>query len=83
MASVAVDELPDIPVAVIYSSIDPQVPAGNITRLSDKFEGDTANRCEIDTEANKHVQSNGDIALARDLVTFLDGGDKPARCAEQ
>lgn len=83
MASVAVDELPDIPVAVVYSSIDPQVPAGNITRLSDKFEGDAANRCEIDTEANKHVQSNGDIALARDLVTFLDGGDKPARCAEQ
>lgn len=83
MASAAVDELPDIPVAVVYSSIDPQVPAGNITRLSEKFEADTADRCEIDTEATKHVQSNGNIVLARDLVTFLGGGDKPAQCADQ
>ncbi|MFT5583269.1 MAG: hypothetical protein ACI9VR_000847 [Cognaticolwellia sp.] len=83
MASVAVDELPNIPVAVVYSSIDPQVPAGNITRLSEKFEGDGAMRCEIDTEANKHVQSNGNIALAPDWVGFLDGGDKPAQCLEQ
>lgn len=80
MASAAVDSLPDVPIALVHSSIDPQVPAGNSERLLEKFDETDPLRCEIDTTANKHIQTNGDALLARDLVAWLAGGDLPAQC---
>ncbi|MCB9764404.1 MAG: hypothetical protein H6739_31815 [Alphaproteobacteria bacterium] len=70
--------------AVIHSTSDPQVPNGNLERLTNSFANTTVPNapdvCAIDTGRVAHVFSNGDQATARELVDYLVNGTRPANC---
>jgi hypothetical protein len=67
--------------AVVHSSADPRVPAGNMDDLTayladpvkNKFPDHLADFCLLDRETSTHVQTNGDIVIAREVVSWLKG----------
>lgn len=71
--------LPDIPVMLVWSSIDTKVPSGTTESLVTAIEG-LPQGCVDDIERAGHVYSNGQIALSTDVVSFLTTGERPSRC---
>ncbi|HJN73648.1 MAG TPA: hypothetical protein QGF58_06905 [Myxococcota bacterium] len=73
----------EIPTMLVHSSVDPRVPSGNVDGLVTKLEerGQVPS-CVVDTGEAAHVQTNADIALARDVVNWLTTGES-SRCPEE
>ena len=65
--------------AVVFSSIDPQVPSQNLNGLLAALSDDD-DTCVIDTNASAHVFTNGDGTLARQVTNFTINGEAANEC---
>ncbi|MCB9796968.1 MAG: hypothetical protein H6741_30155 [Alphaproteobacteria bacterium] len=76
--------------ALVYSSNDPQIPAGNLDPFAAKLTGadgegdpwipDPERACAMDLGRAGHVFTNSDQGLAREIVDFMVDGTRPASC---
>jgi len=67
-----------VPTMLIYSDVDPRVPSGSTAGLVTKLdERGQVTSCVVQTGEAAHVQSNSDIVLARQAVSFLTEGECP------
>ena len=78
----------DVRLMLLHSSADPRVPAGNLDDLTNylndgsknQFPDKLADFCLYDRETTTHVQSNSDIVVAREVVSWLKGEQGIAAC---
>ena len=72
----------ETPTMLLYSSVDPRVPSGNVDGLASKLEDrGQVPSCVWDTGGAWHVQGNADVVMARQIVEWLTGST-PSEAAD-